>query len=93
MQYDTPRVVALGCNIHDAMSPFIRVRDSAWTAQTDSQGRAHFADTPPLPGTLTVWHPYLRAPGGLMSRNLGPRDRNASFSVRLRPPPMHGKGY
>jgi plastocyanin len=90
--FDKPGVVALGCNIHDAMTAFIVVTDSAWTVQTDAQGRAQFADAPA--GTLSVWHPYLRAPGGAMSRPVGPKEISANFSVRLRPPPMHGmNGY
>src|SRR4029453_2685076 len=92
--FDKPGVIALGCNIHDAMTAFIVVADSAWTARTDAQGRVHFADAPTAAGTLTVWHPYLRAPGGTMSRAVGPKEANASFAVRLRPPPMHDtSGY
>jgi plastocyanin len=93
VRFDKPGMVALGCNIHDAMSAFIVVADSAWTARTDAQGRVHFADAPTAAGTVSVWHPYLRAPGGTMSRAVGPKESNASFSVRLRPPPMHGSGY
>jgi plastocyanin len=90
VRFDKPGVVALGCNIHDKMSAFIVVADSAWTAPTDAQGRVHFADVPAAAGTLSVWHPYLRAPGGTMSRSHGPKESSVSFSVRLRPPPMHG---
>jgi plastocyanin len=93
VRFDNPGVVALGCNIHDAMSAYIVVADSAWTGRTDAKGRVQFADAPAAAGTLTVWHPYLRAPGGTMSRSIGPKDRNAGFSVRLRPAPMHGRGY
>ncbi len=93
VKFDKPGVVALGCNIHDRMSAFIVVADSAWSARTDAQGRVRFADAPTAGGTLSVWHPYLRAPGGTMSRSLGPKESRASFAVRLRPPPMHGSGY
>jgi len=94
VKFGKPGVVALGCNIHDGMTAFIVVADSAWTARTDAQGRAHFADAPSAAGTVTVWHPYLRAPGGTMSRAVGPKEANANFSVRLRPPPMHSmNGY
>jgi plastocyanin len=92
--FDKPGVIALGCNIHDAMTAFIVVADSAWTARTDAQGRVQFADAPATGGTLSVWHPYLRAPGGTLSRPLGPKEASASFSVRLRPPPVHAmSGY
>ena len=79
--------MALGCNIHDQMSAFIVVTDSAWTARTNGQGIAAFADAPNAPGRLTVWHPYLRAPGGLVQQGVAASQRSASFSIRLRPPP------
>jgi plastocyanin len=85
VHFDKAGVVALGCNIHDAMSAFIVVTDSAWTARTNAQGTAVFGDAPNSPGRLTVWHPYLRSPGGLQQA-VGVGQRSASFSVRLRPP-------
>jgi plastocyanin len=87
VHFDKPGVVALGCNIHDAMSAFIVVTDSAWTARTNAQGMAVFGDAPNSPARLTVWHPYLRAPGGVVQQAVGSGQRIASFSVRLRPPP------
>jgi hypothetical protein len=94
IKFDKPGVVALGCNIHDGMSAFILVADSAWTSRTDANGRVRFADVPLSAGSVSVWHPYLRAPGGTMSRSLGAKDHDASFAVRLRPPPMHDmSGY
>jgi plastocyanin len=87
VHFDKAGVVALGCNIHDQMSAFIVVTDSAWTARTNAQGMATFADAPNAPGRLTLWHPYLRGvPGGMMTQTVGPAQRLASFSVRLRPP-------
>ena len=87
VHFDKPGAVALGCNIHDQMSAFIVVTDSAWTARTNGQGIAAFADAPNAPGRLTVWHPYLRAPGGLVQQCVAASQRSASFSIRLRPPP------
>jgi plastocyanin len=87
VHFDKPGVVALGCNIHDQMSAFIVVTDSAWTARTNGQGVAAFADVPNAPGRITVWHPYLRAPGGQLQQAVAPAQRFASFQVRLRPPP------
>src|SRR5437868_13656222 len=68
VHFDKAGVVALGCNIHDAMSAFIFVTDSAWTARTNAQGMAVFGDAPNSPGRLTVWNPYLRSPGGALSQ-------------------------
>ena len=87
VHFDKPGVVALGCNIHDAMSAFIYVTDSAWTARTNAQGIASFADAPNAPGRVTVWHPYLRTPGGTVQQAVTAGQRSASFSVRLRAPP------
>ena len=86
VHFDKPGVVALGCNIHDQMSAFIVITDSAWTSRTNPQGLVTF-DAPNAPARLTVWHPYLRGPGGQFQQMVGPAQRNASFQVRLRPPP------
>jgi plastocyanin len=93
VHFDKPGVVALGCNIHDAMSAFIVVTDSPWTVRTNAQGVAAF-DAPNAPGRVTVWHPYLRAPANLVQANLGAGQRAANFTVRLRaPPPMPMADY
>jgi plastocyanin len=95
VHFDKPGVVALGCNIHDQMSAYILVTDSAWTARTNAQGFVSFADAPNAPGRVTVWHPYLRAPGGAVQQSIGPAQRSAGFAIRLRPPPpaMPMSGY
>ena len=94
VQFDKPGVIALGCNIHDAMSAFILVTDSAWTVRSDARGVAVFADAPNSAGKLTVWHPYLRTPSGRMQQAIAPAQRSAAFSLRLRPPPpMSMSGY
>jgi plastocyanin len=87
VHFDKAGVVALGCNIHDQMSAFIFVADSAWTARTNAQGMASFGDAPNAKGRLIVWHPYLRAPGGELQQAISPTQRDASFQLRLRPPP------
>ena len=87
VRFDKAGVIALGCNIHDAMSAFIVVTDSAWTARTNGQGVAAFANAPTGSGKLTVWHPYLRAPGGMLQQAVAPQQRTAMFRLRLRPPP------
>jgi plastocyanin len=87
VHFDKAGVVALGCNIHDQMSAFIVVTDSAWTARTNGLGLVAFADAPNAPGRLTVWQPYLRAPGGQIVQAVSPAQRSATFQVRLRQPP------
>jgi plastocyanin len=93
VRFDKPGVVALGCNIHDQMTAFIVVADSAWTAKTDGRGLATFADPPGHPAKLTVWHPYLRAPGNSIEKIIPAGDRNESFTISLRPPPMPMPAY
>jgi plastocyanin len=87
VHFDKAGVVALGCNIHDQMSAFIVVTDSAWTARTNGQGIVTFADAPNAQGRLVVWQPYLRAPSAEVQQAVAPAQRSASFQVRLRPPP------
>ena len=87
VHFDKAGVVALGCNIHDQMSAFIVITDSAWTARTNAQGMAVFGDAPNVPARMTVWHPWLRAAGGVIQQAIGAGQRSASFSVKLRPPP------
>src|SRR5689334_23978460 len=86
VHFDKPGVVALGCNIHDQMSAFIFVTDSAWTARTDARGIASF-DAPSTPVRMVLWHPYLRASGGQVEQMLAANQRNLNVAVRLRPPP------
>src|SRR3954454_11611235 len=87
VHFDRAGAVALGCNIHDAMSAFVVVTDSLWTARTNAQGVAAFGDAPSAPARVAVWHPYLRAPGGQVEQTMAATQRNMSFQVRLRPPP------
>ena len=86
--FDKPGVVALGCNIHDAMAAYILVTDSAYTAKTGANGVARFADAPNAAGRVTVWHPYLRARANVVEQQVAASNRNVSVSVPLRPAPM-----
>lgn len=88
VKFDKPGVVALGCNIHDAMTAFIVVTDSLWTARTNGQGVAIFTSVPNAPAQLTVWHPYLRAPANSLGKRIAAGQRSDSFVLNLRPPPM-----
>jgi plastocyanin len=86
VHFEKPGVVALGCNIHDGMSAFIFITETAWTARTNARGTAVFADAPNAAGRITVWHPYLRAPGPVQQA-VAAGQRSASFNIRLRAPP------
>jgi plastocyanin len=86
VRFEKAGIVALGCNIHDQMTAFIVVTDSAWTARTNGQGVASFGDVPGA-GRVTIWQPYLRTPGGLLQGNVTAAQHMVNVSVRLRPPP------
>lgn len=68
VRFDKPGVVALGCNIHDAMSGVVFVAATPWAAQADEGGRVRWGDVPAGPAVLKVWHPSIRAPGNTLSR-------------------------
>ncbi|MEH3108024.1 MAG: methylamine utilization protein [Sphingomonas fennica] len=53
--------VALGCNIHDRMTGFIKVVDTPFAAASDAQGRLRLTGLPAGAATMTIWHPGLRA--------------------------------
>lgn len=94
VRFDRAGPVSLGCNIHDQMTAFIYVTDSAWTARTDASGNVSLPGVPQGAVSITVWHPYLRAPGNQVARqiNLGGGAREV-FAVTLRPPPVISSAY
>ncbi|MFD1788283.1 methylamine utilization protein [Sphingomonas floccifaciens] len=59
--FTTPGTVALGCNIHDAMSGFIRVVDTPFAGKTAAAGDTRVANVTGGRAVLTVWHPRLKA--------------------------------
>ena len=86
--FDKAGVVPLGCNIHDAMTAFIVVTDSAWSAKTGLNGTVQFANAPTGATRVQVWHPYLRARANTVEQALQASKRNMSVSIALRPAPM-----
>ena len=70
VRFDKVGTVALGCNIHDHMVGFLRVVDTPYAVKTDAAGRAVLKDVPAGGGTLTLWHPYLKAPNGELAQKL-----------------------
>ncbi|MFL6733359.1 MAG: methylamine utilization protein [Sphingomicrobium sp.] len=92
VRFDKAGIVPLGCNIHDSMTAFVVVADSAWTAATDGRGVVRFPDVPNAAASMTIWHPYLRAPANQIVRALPAGRSNEAVSVRLRPAPVHNMG-
>src|ERR1700712_4533830 len=66
--FDKVGVVALGCNIHDAMSGFILVVDTPFAAQTDVAGHATITGVPAGTAAVRVWHPTIRATDNMLSQ-------------------------
>lgn len=89
--FDQPGIVAIGCNIHDSMSAYIYVTDTVWTTRSPANGTVRFGNTPGGNFVLQVWHPDLRAPGGVLTRNYGSSgvDRSEKITIALRARPMH----
>ena len=58
--FDKAGAVALGCNIHDGMTAFIKVVDTPFAAKTDAAGRATIDGLPAGAARVIVWHPYAR---------------------------------
>ena len=56
---DRTGVIAVGCNIHDAMISYLYVTDAPWVARTDASGRVQFAALPAGAYDVRVWHPRL----------------------------------
>jgi hypothetical protein len=52
--------VAIGCNIHDMMSAFIKVVDTPFAGKTSDAGIVRIAGIPAGNATVTIWHPRLR---------------------------------
>lgn len=66
--FDKAGVVALGCNIHDAMSGFVLVVDTPYAVQTDANGHAIINGVPVGAASVRLWHPTIRTPDNMMSQ-------------------------
>lgn len=84
--FDQPGVVALGCNIHDAMSGFIVVVNTPFAAQTDAAGHVALSGVPAGGATVRVWHPTIRAADNMLAQQVtvGPAGLATVFTVRGR---------
>lgn len=65
--FTTAGAIALGCNIHDSMSGFIRVVDTPFANKTAAAGDTRIAGVTGGKATLTIWHPRLKAKLGEIS--------------------------
>lgn len=92
--FDKPGAVPLGCNIHDRMTAFIKVVDTAYALKTSASGIASFRHVPAGEVVARVWHPYLRAPGNETVVRLSLTQSSArkeNVTVNLRSPPVRAE--
>jgi plastocyanin len=88
--FDKTGVVALGCNIHDSMIGYIYVADTPFAAKTNAAGEAVLHGLPAGNGTLTVWHPDMKARTAVdKPLNLGLAA--VPVTLELKPPGMRRK--
>lgn len=66
--FDKAGVVALGCNIHDAMSGFVIAVDTPFAVQTDANGHATITGVPIGGASVRVWHPTIHAADNMLTQ-------------------------
>jgi plastocyanin len=81
--FDTPGVVALGCNIHDWMVAYIYVSDTPHFAKTGKDGTAVLKELPPGDYNVRVWQPNLAEPEESTVRRVA-IDRNGASDLEWR---------
>ena len=59
--FQTAGAVALGCNIHDSMSGFIKVVDTPYAAKSGANGQVGIDGLAAGTARVTIWHPLLKA--------------------------------
>jgi len=77
---------ALGCNIHDSMSAYVRIVSTPYFATTAADGKIVLKGLPEGAGSLKVWHPLMDAPDHETVRAFTAGKANApqAFSVKVR---------
>jgi plastocyanin len=82
--FDKPGTVALGCNIHDAMSAFVKVVDTPFAEKTGASGQVVLRNIPAGAATVRVWHPFALAKGNEFSAPLAISANDTAQVVTLR---------
>ncbi len=85
VKFDHAGTIALGCNIHDTMSAYIRIVDTPYFATTGEDGKVVLKDVPAGGGTLSVWQPLMDAANHAVSQALtmGTTDASQAVSVKV----------
>ena len=80
--FDTPGVVALGCNLHDWMHAYVVVVDTPYFAKSGATGVARVAGVPAGTYDLMAWYPGMSEPVRLRQVAL-PEDAARPLELRL----------
>lgn len=91
-RFTTAGIAAVGCNIHDQMQAYIVVVDTPFVGRTGADGAVLIRGAAGA-GELRVWHPDLRARGGLATRAVTLPAAGAvqqAFVIQLRASGGHG---
>ncbi|EMD84520.1 plastocyanin/azurin family domain protein [Pacificimonas flava] len=62
--------VAMGCNIHDEMSAFIKVVDTPFAAKSGTDGAVRIGGIPAGGASVRIWHPDLRVKNNELTQTL-----------------------
>ncbi len=85
VKFEHTGTIAIGCNIHDSMTAYIRVVDTPWFATTGDDGRTVLHDVPAGAGSLAVWQPLMDVANHAESRpfTMGAADTAQAFTVKV----------
>lgn len=89
--FDTPGIVALGCNIHDYMQAYIYVGQSSFLAVTNEKGIATFSKLTATDYQLKLWHPWQLQDVELQTVSLPITSTEFSIPVRRQEKPSRPK--
>lgn len=86
-KFTTEGSVALGCNIHDGMTGFIKVVDTPYAAKSTATGAVRLTGLPMGFARVTIWHPKLRGKDNetILSIPLTNGAVSRSLTLALRP--------
>src|SRR6185437_2462729 len=94
VKFDKAGVVAVGCNIHDNMTAFIRVVDTPYAGKSDARGAVVIHDVPEGAATIEVWHPYSKGSRDVVRQAIIPAATTTiKVTADLHAPPMRGGMY
>ena len=82
VKFDKEGTVALGCNIHDSMTAYIRVVATPYFATTGDDGKVTI-DVPAGAGKIVVWQPLMDAPNHETDRAVTSSGGEQDFSVKV----------